>query len=39
MFQDPCIPYSRCIGGIFMFGRRADGRVLKKIDPIIALTP
>ena len=22
-----------------MFGRRADGRVLKKIDPIIALTP
>ena len=22
-----------------MFGRRADGRVLKKIDPIVALTP
>ena len=22
-----------------MFGRRADGRLLKEIDPIIALTP
>ena len=22
-----------------MFGRRADGRVLREIDPIIALTP
>ena len=22
-----------------MFGRRADGKLLKKIDPIIALTP
>ena len=22
-----------------MFGRRADGRVLRKVDPIITLTP
>ena len=22
-----------------MFGRRADGRVLKEVDPIVALTP
>lgn len=27
------------IGGNTMFGRRADGRVLREIDPIIALTP
>ena len=31
--------FPRELEGTELFGRRADGRLLKKIDPIIALTP